>query len=640
MANDGVEQDGPWSRLTAGTSAVAVAAAGFAFGLLLDAIDQPSWARVAYGLGILVGGWVPAREGIDALRNRRLDVDLLMVLAAVAAASLDQWRDASLLILIFATTGALEDAATERTAAGVRQLLIESPDSADRLDRDGQPVPVPVADLNLGDRVLVRTGARIPTDGIVVEGEAAVDESSLTGEDLPRRKIVGRSVLAGSMIAEGALVIDVTSVAADSTLARLSAAVDEAIEQQPPTQLFIERFEQRYSIGVVVAAVLLVFAGPLLIGWTMDETVLRTMTFLVVASPCAVVLATMPATLSALAAAARHRVLIRGGGVLERLADVDVAAFDKTGTLTIGAPHVTAIEPVEVGGPFDADELIRAAAAAEAWSEHPIGRAIAAAAADRQLSIPTATDVELLASRGVSATVASRRVRVGGAALLGPIGAEHDPNGAVVGVEIDGTLRGLITLDDEVRDEAACTVACLIDGGMVDTWLLTGDRASTATSVAAATGVSHRSYGLLPDEKVTAIRRIDPSGRRVVYVGDGVNDAAALATASVGVSLAQRGSALAIDAADVVIMDDDLHRLPDIIGLAKRCRRIVRVNLAFALTVIATLVVLDLAGRLPLVLGVLGHEGSSAIVALNGLRLLRWHPTRHPRRPAPPLGSE
>ncbi len=622
-----------WVACTGGNGAVVAAAVGFAGGLVLDALGASALAVVAYGVGIVLGGWGPGRDGVEALLDRRLDVDLLMVVAAIAAAALGQWRDASLLILIFATTGALENAATERTAAGVRALLVDSPESAERIDAVGRPVVVAVDDLAVGDRVLARPGSRLPTDGVVVEGEAAVDESSLTGEPLPRRKVAGRAVLAGSTVSEGALVVEVTVPAADSTLARLAAAVDEAIEQQPPTQLFIERFEQRYSLGVIVAALLLVLVGPWWWGWTLDETVIRTMTFLVVASPCAVVLATMPATLSALAAAARHRVLIRGGAALERLATVDVAAFDKPGTLTVGAPTVLAITPSEDRRhDFDVDRILALAAATEQWSEHPIGRAIVAAAGDRDLGLPTASDVELIPSRGAAATVDGMRVRVGGAALLG----ELAPGANVVGVEVDGNLCGFIELADRVRDEAACTISCLSGGGVGETWLLTGDHAAAAAAVGDATGVARRSHGLMADDKVAAIRQIDPSGQRVVYVGDGVNDAAALATAGVGVSLAQGGSALAIDAADVIIMDDNLHRLPDVIGLARRCRRIVHANLVFALAVIVALVTLDLLGRLPLILGVLGHEGSSAIVALNGMRLLRWKPSAHTlaRRPA------
>ncbi|MFV0257113.1 MAG: heavy metal translocating P-type ATPase [Acidimicrobiales bacterium] len=621
-----------WARSTTGFGAVAAAAAGFVAGLTLDAIGAPVPAAIAYGAGIVIGGWGPGRDGIRALGERRLDVDLLMVVAAIAAALLGQWRDGSLLILIFATTGALEDAATERTAAGVRALLVDSPESAERIVAGAQPVVVPVDQLTVGDRVLVRPGGRVPTDGTVVDGEAAVDESSLTGESMPRRKVPGRPVMAGSTVSEGALAVEVTTIAADSTLARLSAAVDEAVEQQPPTQLFIERFEQRYSIGVVVAALLLVAIGPWWWGWTVDETVLRTMTFLVVASPCAVVLATMPATLSALAAAARHRVLLRGGTVLEQLAVVDLAAFDKTGTLTVGTPRVVAVTVVddEPSG-LDEDRLLAVAAAAERWSEHPIGRAIVTAAGERHLTVPTADEVELVPSRGVVATVDRARVRVGGHALLGDFEARAD--GSVVGVEIGGRIAGYIELSDQVRAEAACTIACLADGGVHETWMLTGDHALAAASVAAQAGVARHGHDLLPDDKVAAIRRLDPSGRRLVYVGDGVNDAAALATAGVGVSLGQGGAALALDAADLIIMDDDLHRLPDVIALAKRTRRIVRTNLAFALVVIVTLVTVDLAGRLPLVLGVIGHEGSSAIVALNGLRLLRWRPPSHPRRP-------
>lgn len=630
-----VVSDGPiievrYHWLPAGDDAAAAVGATVCFvvGVVLDLwVADAGWARAVFLLGVVAGGWRPALDGLRALRDKRLDVDLLMVIAAGAAIATGQWRDAALLIVIFATSGALEAAATARTTAGVRSLLIDSPDQAELLVGD-VPTPVAVGLLAVGDRVLVRQGARVPVDGVVVEGEAAVDESSLTGEPLPARKIAGRSVLAGTSLVEGALIVEVGATAGDSVLARLADAVAEAVEQRPPTQLFVARFEQRYAVGVVAASIVLAVLGPAWFGWSSGETLERTMTFLVVASPCAVVLATMPATLSALAAAARHRVLIRGGAVLERLAGVDVVAFDKTGTLTAGTPRVTNVEAVR-GGERSCDELLALAASAERWSEHPIGRAIVAEADRRELALLPTTDTEIIASRGVRATVADSAVRVGGPALLGDLGAPS-AHGTVVGVEINGLLTGLITLEDCVRDEAPCAVVCLARAGVQRTVLLTGDQAAHATAVASVVGIGIVAHDLLPEAKALRVRELRDAGRQVVYVGDGINDTTALATASVGVSLGQRGTALAIDAADVVLMDDDLHHLPDMIELARSTRAVVRANLAFSLAVIAGLVTLDLFGRLPLIVGVVGHEGSSVIVALNGLRLLRWRPPSHP----------
>lgn len=592
-------------------------------------------SAAAYAVGMVVGGWGPGRDGLSALRERRLDVDLLMVVAAVAAALLGQWRDAALLIVIFASSAALEEAASARTATGVRALLVSAPDVAERLGDDGSVTVVPVDALERGDRVLVRQGARVPADGAVADGEAAVDESSLTGEPLPVRKVAGRPVLAGSTVTEGVLVVDVTTTPGDSVLARLAAAVAEAVEQRPPTQLAVERFEQRYSLAVVAAAIALAVAGPLWIGWSGDVTVMRVMTFLVVASPCALVLSTMPATLAALAVAARRGVLVRGGAVLEQFADVEVVAFDKTGTLTTGRPIVAAIEAVPE---IDPDELLTLAAAAEQWSEHPIGRAIVDAAARRGLTVPVADGVEVLTSRGVRAVVDGRRVCVGGAALLGKgfhdLRERTDEWGTVVGVELDGTIAGCLCLHDRVRTESGCTVACLTRAGVAETWLLTGDRAEAAAQVGAAVGIDRRAHDLLPDGKATAIRDLGADAS-VAYVGDGVNDAAALATATIGVSFGQGGAALAVDAADVVLIDDDLHHVPDLVHLARQTRRVVRINLCFAITMIVTLVTVDLAGHLPLVLGVMGHEGSSVLVALNGLLVLRWRPPAHPADAGP-----
>ncbi|MDY7102104.1 MAG: heavy metal translocating P-type ATPase [Actinomycetota bacterium] len=639
----------PWQALRhpgseAGAAAWTIVA--LSVGIVLGALGAPGpTATFAFAAGVAVGGWRPGLEGLDALRRGRLDVDLLMVVAAVAAAALGEWLDATLLIAIFATSGALETAAEARTEAGVRALLVDRPEHAERF---AGPAPatseaavevVPSADLASGDLVLVRQGARVPADGTVLDGEAAVDESSLTGEPLPAHRTAGAEVLAGATIVEGALVVRVDRPAADSVLARLADAVEEAVSRRPAVQRWIDRIEQRYSVGVVVAAVALAASGPTWIGWTGADTLERTMTFLVVASPCAVVLATMPATLSALAAAARHRVLLRGSDVLERLAEVDLAAFDKTGTLTSGVPTVVSVTAHDPGTEH---ELLADAAAVERWSEHPIGRAIVAEAAARGIAPPMAAELRVLAGRGVEGRVAGRLVRVGGPALLGEhaIDAAIDAagsTGTLVGVERDGVVVGLITLADRARPEAAETVARL-DRDDIPTVQVTGDARRPAEAVAREVGISTVHHGLLPHEKAERLRELQAGGRIVAYVGDGVNDAAALAVADVGVSLGRGGSALANDTAGVVILDDDLRRLPEVMDLSRRARRLVRANLALALGAIAVLVTLDLAGRLPLVLGVIGHEGSSVLVALNGLRLLRWHPppfwpTRSPLNP-------
>jgi len=615
----------PWI-LGSEAGAAASAAGGFGLALALDIVGAPeNLVRSCFATGIVLGGWRPALDGIRALWSKRLDVDLLMVVAAGAAVLLGQWRDAALLMVIFASSAALETAALNRSSAGVRALLVDAPETAERVVGDGRTTLVATAELVVGDRVVVLLGGRVPADGVVVGGEAAVDESSLTGESMPMGKVSGASVLAGSSVVEGTLVIEVTVDPSVSVLARLADAVRDAVEQRPVSQLAIERFEQRYSVGVVVVAVLMAGLGAPLLGWSGPEVLTRTMTFLVVASPCAVVLSTMPATLSALAAAARHRVLIRGGDVLEELAGLDIVAFDKTGTLTAGRPRV--VRTTAVPG-WTADEVIAVAAALERWSEHPIGQSIRSEAVTRGVELATAEAVSVRPSKGVMGVVDGREVRVGGAALVGPLPV-GERGETQVGVMVDGTQVGVVAVRDQVRDRAQCTIACLAYNGVTEVVMLTGDTRAPATEVAGAVGIRSVRSGLLPHEKADHVRRLRDAGRRVGFIGDGNNDAAALATATVGVSLGERGTALAIDAADVVIIDDDLHRLADVVDLARRTRRVVRQNLAFALSVIVVLVGLDIGGRLPLILGVVGHEGSSILVALNGLRLLRWRPPVH-----------
>jgi cation-transporting P-type ATPase J len=613
------------------TASLALFAAGGA--AQLAGAPAPVWWAL-YLACYAAGGWEPALAGLRALRERTLDVDLLMVVAAIAAAAIGQVFDGALLIVIFATSGAVEAVVTRRTEESVRALLELAPERATLLRDDGTEATVPVADLAVGDVVLVRPGERVGADGVVVDGISEVDQASITGEGLPVTKRPGGDVFAGTVNGTGALRVAVARVAAESVVARIAVMVEEASATKARTQLFIERIEQRYSVAVVIGALALV-AVPLAVGAAFEPTLLRAMTFMIVASPCAIVLATMPPLLAAIANGGRRGVLVKSAVAMEAMGRTTVVAFDKTGTLTEGRPHLESVTPL---GGFDEDTVLALAAAAERPSEHPLAGAIVQAARERGVPIADATDFDSMPGRGVRATVGGTTIVVGSPAELDgvPDVAELEAGGAtVVAVIADGRPAGLLALVDRLRPDAADTVARLTQLTGNAPVLLTGDHAAAAQRVADAVGITDVRSGLLPDAKATAVRELQVAGHRVLLVGDGVNDAPALATADAGVALGGRGIALAVETADVVIVRDDLTTLPNLLGLSRRARRVVVANVTIAATVIAVLVTWDLVGTLPLPLGVAGHEGSTVVVALNGLRLLRaatW--TRAGRRPS------
>ncbi|MGI5371960.1 heavy metal translocating P-type ATPase [Streptomyces iakyrus] len=600
----------------------------FLLALPLQLTGAPAWTwGPLYALSYVTGGWEPGWEGLKALKERTLDVDLLMVVAALGAASIGQVMDGALLIVIFATSGALEALATARTADSVRGLLDLAPATATRLSPDGGEQAVSVEELAVGDTVLVRPGERVGADGRVLDGASEVDQATITGEPLPVPKERGDEVFAGTLNGTGALRVRVERDASDSVIARIVRMVQEASETKAPTQLFIEKVEQRYSLGMV-AATLAVFLVPLAFGEQLTDALLRAMTFMIVASPCAVVLATMPPLLSAIANAGRHGVLVKSAVVMERLGQVDAVALDKTGTLTEGSPRVTDVRPL-TGSGLEEDELLTLAAAAERPSEHPLARAVVDAARERGLRLPDAQDFTSAPGVGVTAVVGGRTVAVGAPARLldddtpGSAAELEESGRTAVLVVVDGAPAGLLGIADRLRPDAAATVASLATLTGTAPVLLTGDNPRAAAHLAAEAGIGDVRAGLLPQDKLDAVREMESAGRKVLVVGDGVNDAPALAAAHTGIAMGRAGSDLALETADAVIVRDELAAVPATVALSRRARRLVVQNLVIAGVFIAGLVVWDLAGDLPLPLGVAGHEGSTVLVGLNGLRLLR-----------------
>lgn len=595
----------------------------FAIGAVAHATGAPAglwW--LLYLACYLAGGWAPAWEGVQALRAKRLDVDLLMIVAAVGAAAIGQVFDGALLIVIFATSGALEELATRRTEASVSGLLALAPERAVLVAADGVETVVDAASLEPGDDVLIRPGDRVSADGHVTFGASDVDQSSITGESMPATKTVGDEVFAGTLNGAGALRVRVSRAPSQTVIARIADMVAAASETKANTQLFIERVERHYSVAVVVATLAL-FVGPLLFGADVQSTLLRAMTFMIVASPCALVLATMPPLLSTIANAGRHGVLIKSSVAIEHLAGTTAVALDKTGTVTVGLPEVTSV--VVLDGAHDEAELLSTAAAAELLSEHPVGKAIVAAARARGLAVPAADDFVALPGQGVTAVVAGRAVTV--------VAATRPPDGdgiidlqntgaTVVTVTVAGTPAGYLGLTDRVRSGAAGAIARLRESHCGKALLLTGDNEAAARHVAKQVGITDVRANLLPEHKARAVAALERGGERVLMVGDGINDAPAMVTAHASIAMGRSGSDLSIQSADAITVRDDLDAIPTALALARRARRVVIANLTIAATVIVALVTWDLVGHLPLPLGVAGHEGSTIVVALNGLRLL------------------
>ncbi len=624
-----------WSVMSVRWAGIALAL--FLTGLVaqLNGAAEPVWWTL-YLACYLAGGWGSAWAGAQALRNRALDVDLLMIVAAIGAVAIGQIFDGALLIVIFATSGALDDVATKHTADSVKGLLDLAPEQATVFDVDGNEQVVAASELVVGDRVVVRPGERIPADGAVLSGCSEVDQCSIAGESMPAAKGRGDEVFAGTVNGSGVLQLLVTRDPSQTVVARIVERVSEASATKAKTQLFIEKIEQRYSIGVVIATLALI-AIPLMLGTPVQVVLLRAMTFMIVASPCAVVLATMPPLLSAIADAGRHGVLVKSAIVVEHLADTGVVALDKTGTLTFGLPQLAIVEPLSAD--VGIKKLLQLAAAAEQSSEHPLGRAIVEEVRRRGITIPGAEDFRALPGRGVRASVGREFVEVcsphsyRGAPLpeLAPI-LEAGATAAIV--LRNGVTIGVLGLTDQVRADAAPSVAALTALTSAPPVLLTGDNPCAAQRVAQHAGITDVRAALLPEQKVEAVQALQASGHRVLVVGDGVNDAPAMAAAHTSVAMGA-GADPTLQTADGVTVRDELHTIPTLIGLARQARRVVTANLFIAGTFISVLVLWDLFGQLPLPLGVAGHEGSTVLVALNGMRLLTnrsWRAAASPVR--------
>ncbi|MEH1765733.1 MAG: heavy metal translocating P-type ATPase [Nostoc sp.] len=598
------------------------------------------WLGLAFLLlpaAYVIGGYDSAREGLTTLfKEKELDVDLLMIVAAIGAASLGLWRgeyhliiDGAILILIFAISGALEGYAMARTERSIRSLMSLTPDTA-RVLLQGREEEIPISQLKVGDEIVVKPGELIPTDGIILSGYSTLNQAAITGESLPVEKTVGAEVFAGTLNGYGALQIKVHKPAQSSLIQRVIRLVEQAQTEAPPSQEFIDRFEKGYAKIIVVAGILLATLPPFIWGWDWETTIYRALTFLVVASPCALMAAIMPTLLSGIANGARQGILFKNGAQLEKIGKVRAIAFDKTGTLTTG--QVQLFQVVSVSE-YTQSDVLKAAASVESSSEHPIGKAIVQAA--RDLNWVSAIQVQAIPGQGIVGIAQEQQIIVGNAVFVQQyvtnlpeelreiVQSWEQEAKTVVWVARGAEVMGVIAIADQVRVEAAATITRLKKLGVEQIVMLTGDNQETAQSVAKAVGIDQVYAQLLPEDKLDVIRRLQQQYQTVAMVGDGINDAPALAQASVGIAMGISGSDVALETADIVLMADKLEKIAVAIHLGRRSQLIVKQNIVVALGFILLLLVGNFLGNINLPIGVIGHEGSTVLVTLSGLRLLK-----------------
>jgi Cd2+/Zn2+-exporting ATPase len=603
-------------------------------GMVLVLVDSflaplpPPVATAALWSAYLAGGIPAALSALRALwRDHVLDIDLLMVIAALAAAGVGAVIEGAVLLTLFSLSGTLEHRAMGKARRAVEALMALRPETAIRRRPDGTTEEVAVAILAIGDTVILRPGARIPVDGTLIEGEGALDESSITGESLPVTKAPGAKVHEATVNLNAILALRVDRPLSESTVARMIRMVTEAQAMKAPSERFSEWFGQRYTVAVLVGSTLL-FLLFIRLGFPESEALYRAATILVAASPCAVVISVPAAILSALSAAARGGVLFKGGAALERLAEVRSFAFDKTGTLTTGKAEVTRVLPLK----GDADTLLALAAGLESQSEHPIAAAIRRAAEGQGLRPVAVLDVTSSPSEGITGYHDGVPVWAGNPRMLQRMQAAEDHprlaeladgSETVVYFGSGNTLLGAIAVADQPRETSRLGLQALRDAGITSLTMMTGDRRPVALRIGAALGIPPQDIhaDLLPGEKVRLVDELARQGP-VAFVGDGVNDAAALARADVGIAMGAAGSEVALQAAEVALLSENMERLAAAHRLARRTARIIRQNLAFALGAMVLLVIGGLFFELPLPLAVIGHEGGTLLVVMNGLRLL------------------
>jgi Cd2+/Zn2+-exporting ATPase len=577
---------------------------------------------------IALAGFSVFRKGLAALRQGRLNINALMSVAVMGAFLIGRFPEAAMVMALYAVAEAIEARAVERARQAITSLMALAPDEAEIRQSDGRWQRVPASAVAIGDVVRVRPGERLPLDGTVLSGVSAIDQAPITGESLPVDKGPGDAVFAGTINQGGALEIQVTAPTSLSTLARIIQAVEEAQASRAPIQRFVDRFAARYTPAVFVVALAVALLAPLLLGFTPLQAIYKALVLLVIACPCALVIATPVTVVSGLATAARRGIIIKGGLYIEEARKIKVLALDKTGTITLGKPKLVAFSPQQEGS--DADALKQWASSLAERSDHPVSRAVATGLDGERLAVEA---FEALPGRGVRGVIAGRRLMLANHRWIEELGLcssaleasmqVHERQGRSLSLlaDVSGVLA-LIAVADSVRPSSAAAMEALRALGVTPV-MLTGDNASTAEAIAAIAGIEQVKSNLLPQDKLEAVADLQARYGFTAMAGDGINDAPALAQADIGFAMGAAGTHIAIEAADVVIMNDDLMRVPETIALSRRTFRILRQNIALALGIKALFLVLTVAGNATMWMAVFADMGTSLIVIANGLRLIR-----------------
>ncbi|MBI4317339.1 MAG: cadmium-translocating P-type ATPase [Chloroflexi bacterium] len=620
-----------WQRIRRHDLATAASGMLLAIGFLLSITGQPTLAvSIAYALAILVGGYYTARRGIVAARSLNADINLLMTIAVLGAVAIGEWIEGATVVFLFSLANTLESYTLGKTRNAIRELMELAPKEA-TIRHNGHLERVSVSRVKVGDVVVARPGEKIPMDGTVVGGASAVDQAAITGESIPVFKTVGDEVYAGTINQRGALDIRVTRPFEDNTISKIIHLVEEAQSKRAPSQQFIDRFARYYTPGVIGLAVGVAIIPPLLLGLPFGPWIYRALALLVVSCPCALVISTPVTIVSAITNASRNGVLIKGGAYLEQTGALSVVAFDKTGTLTNGRPEV--VEVVPLNGHSERD-ILAVSASVEHHSEHPLAEAILRKARRAGLQLEPVSNFESITGMGVKAALNGTTYYVGSARLFEELGLsvgraaetldtmqQRGETAMLVGTGQE--LIGVVAVADQLRDSSRKAIEKQHRSGIKRVIMLTGDNEVTARAIANQLGIDEFRAGLMPEGKVEAMKELIGRYGKVAMIGDGVNDAPALATATVGAAMGTAGSDAALETADIALMADDLSKVPYVIDLSRRTLAIIKQNIIFALLVKTVFLGLVFPGWLTLWLAVVGDMGTSLIVIANGMRLAR-----------------
>jgi len=583
-----------------------------------------------YILAMVTGGYFIARKGLMALRTLSLDINFLMTIAVIGAAIIEEWLEGATVMVLFSVANILQDYTMNKARNAIRSLMELSPDEV-LVKRNGREEKAPVEEVQINEKIIIRPGEKIGLDGRVVEGHSYVNQAPITGESMPVEKRPGDTVFAGTINQEGSIEVEVTHAYKDTTLSRIIHMVEEAQAKKAPSQSFVEKFSSYYTPAVIGGAILVAVFPPLALGYPFVDWFYRALVLLVIACPCALVISTPVSIVSGLTAAARKGILIKGGVYLEEAGSLKLMAFDKTGTLTQGILKVTDVIPLNK---YSLEDILRIASAIESRSEHPLGKAIVEEADRRGITYPEPTDFQSITGKGARAKVNGQIFYIGNHRLCEELGRcnleidakmlefEKEKKTAVILASQDQAF-GFIAIADQARDESALAIQHLKANGVEKVVMLTGDNKGTANAIARALSIDEYHAELMPEDKSTIVKDLEKKYGKIAMVGDGVNDAPAMAAASMGIAMGAIGTDTALETADVALMTDDLSKLPFFLWLSRKTLRVIKQNIAFSLLTKAVFIALAIPGLATLWMAVGADMGASILVILNGLTLLR-----------------